>query len=203
VSRARLAAGRQAQEGVVLFIALIVLVIMALAGVAMVRQSGTGMSIAGNVAFRQNATSAGDLGTETARTWWWAQSSLPGALDLDAPTQGYFSDWGAVGDPRRSGDPSTYRANQWRVIPTPDDTGNTVSYVIERLCQTPNQPATAVGQLCITSSSNGGTNKSGATATSYPGCGPLCDPSLAIHYRISSRIQGPKGTVSYIQVMVE
>ena len=46
---------RSAQKGVVLFISLIVLVAMTLAGIAMFRQVGTGVVIAGNLAFRDNA----------------------------------------------------------------------------------------------------------------------------------------------------
>ena len=40
------------QRGVVLFVALIVLIIMTLAGLALLRQMGVGTSIAGNVAFK-------------------------------------------------------------------------------------------------------------------------------------------------------
>ena len=50
------------QRGIVLFIALIVLVAMTLAGIAMFRQIGSGVIIAGNIAFRENATSVADLG---------------------------------------------------------------------------------------------------------------------------------------------
>ena len=48
-------APRNAQGGIVLFVALIVLVIMALTGLAMIRQSSSGLSIAGNLGMRQNA----------------------------------------------------------------------------------------------------------------------------------------------------
>ena len=39
------------ERGVVLFVALIVLIIMTLAGLALLRQMGAGVSIAGNIAF--------------------------------------------------------------------------------------------------------------------------------------------------------
>ena len=54
---------------VVLFVALIVLIIMTLAGLALLRQMGAGTSIAGNIAFKENATSVADRGTEVARQW--------------------------------------------------------------------------------------------------------------------------------------
>ena len=60
---------RKAQDGVVLFIALIVLVAMTLAGIAVMRSVDTNVLIAGNLAFRNAATSAGDAGIEAARNW--------------------------------------------------------------------------------------------------------------------------------------
>ena len=46
---------RRAQEGVVLFIALIVLVAMSLAGVALMRSVDTALVVAGNFAFKKSA----------------------------------------------------------------------------------------------------------------------------------------------------
>lgn len=51
---------RRAQQGVVLFVALIILVAMTLAGIALMRSVDTNVLIAGNLAFRQGATMAGD-----------------------------------------------------------------------------------------------------------------------------------------------
>ena len=55
------------QQGVVLFIALIVLVAMSLAGVAMVRSVDTSLGIAGNLAFKQSTIQGSDLGRDHAR----------------------------------------------------------------------------------------------------------------------------------------
>ena len=193
---------RTRQDGVVLFVALIVLVVMALAGVAMVRQSGTGLSVAGNIAMRQSATSAGDLGTETARVWWKTKSGV-GALDNDLPAEGYYSDWGPAGDPRRAGDPSQY---SWAgaVLVTPDDGGgNAVSYIVERLCMNPNQAFEVAAQLCVNSPNDSGGNNSGTTCADYPNAKVLCEKRANVHFRISTKVVGPKSTVSYIQVMVK
>ena len=190
---------RNAERGVVLFVAMIVLVVMALAGVAMVRQSTTGVSIAGNLAFRQNALSAGDFGTEAARAWWLAQQALPAGLDSDLPAQGYYSDWGAAGNARRSGDPTLYDWNTAKVATTNDGTNNEVRYIVERLCLNPNTTIDAAGQLCVTTPSVGGGDKSSA-CDNYP---RIClDAPSVVNYRISSRVVGPKNTTSYIQVML-
>jgi hypothetical protein len=192
-------AARRGQTGVVLFVAMIVLVVMALAGVAMVRQSGTGLSIAGNLAFKQSATSVGDFGTEAALNWWTPLRDTA-ALDNDVPAQGYFSDWGAPASVRLQGDPSQYDWTQAVVVP--DDgtrAGNQVSYIIERLCMTPAMSVNDPAQLCVKTPPLGGKDHSG-TCQHYPNsCGE--DRSI-VHYRISTRIVGPKRTLSYIQVMV-
>ena len=195
-----LRARRAAQQGVVLFVALIVLVVMALAGVAMMRQSGSGLSIAGNVGMKQNATAAGDFGTESAIAWWVVQKAIPNALDADVPAEGYYSSWGAVGDARLTGDPTGYPWGSAKQATANDGTNNQVSYIIERLCLNPNQASSLAGQLCVNSPVEDGLDKSGTCAHYPKSCG---DDITAIHYRISSRVQGPRNTVSYIQVMVQ
>ncbi len=191
---------KRGQSGVVLFVAMIVLVVMALAGIAMVRQSGGGLSIAGNLAFKQGATSTGDFGTEAALNWWNPLKNTP-ALDNNVPAEGYYSDWGSTpGDPRLQGDPSLYDWSIAKVVP--DDgtrAGNVVSYIIERLCLTPGINPADPAQLCVKTPPAGGGDKSG-TCQHYPSsCG---EDRFFVHYRISTRIQGPKKTLSYIQVMV-
>ena len=85
----RRCAPQRSQRGVVIFIALIVLVAMTLAGIAMMRASGSAILTPGNLGFRQNATSAGDLGLESARTWLSTKGPTP--LQLRDPTQGYYA----------------------------------------------------------------------------------------------------------------
>ena len=54
------------QGGMVLFFALIALVAMSLAGLVLVRSVDTSTIIAGNLAFKQAATTSGDAGAEAA-----------------------------------------------------------------------------------------------------------------------------------------
>jgi hypothetical protein len=192
---------KRGQDGVVLFVAMIVLVVMALSGLAMIRQSGGSLSVAGNLAFKQGATSTGDFGTEAALNWW---NPLRGtsALDNNVPAEGYYSDWGsAPGDPRLQGDPSLYDWSLAKVVP--DDgtrAGNDVSYIIERLCLTPGLNPADPAQLCVKTPPTGGVNKSVRQEDYGDRNG---EDRAYIHYRISTRIQGPKKTLSYIQVMVQ
>jgi len=182
------ASGMKRQRGVVLFIALIVLVAMTLAGIAMFRQVGAGVIIAGNLAFKENATSVGDLGLETARAWLVGQGSS--ALQVDQPNSGYFSSWALTFNPTSF---SWSAANS--MLSTSDDgTGNEVRYVIHRLCSAsgavndPNQNCVTVG-----SASAGGSQIGGAY-----GVLPLAN-TTAPYFRITVRVAGPRNTTSYVQ----
>ena len=168
----------------------------------MVRQSGSGLTIAGNIGMRQNALSGADLGTEAAVSWWKPLVATPGALDADLPGQGYFSDWGTADPKRITGDPTQYDwtgAGPSVLVTNDDGTGNEVRYLVERLCRVNNQAIDAVGQQCVETQLAGGVDKSG-TCDNYPqSCPP---PPMAVHFRVSSRVVGPRNTVSYIQVML-
>jgi type IV pilus assembly protein PilX len=192
------------QRGVVLFIALIVLVAMTLAGLALFRQAGTGVIIAGNLAFKQNATSVGDMGIEAARVWLVPPSANP--LDSDLGP-GYCSSWqpgfNAVTYNWTGG--FNCNGNSGSQLVTSDDgTGNEVRYVIHRLCNVPNLAINGMGQQCVTiggSATKGGGAAAGAGASqggiAY-GLRPLTN-TIQPYYRVTVRVAGPRNTVSYVQ----
>lgn len=163
-----------------MFVALIVLVIMTLAGLAMLRQLGSGVSIAGNVAFKQNATNVADVGTEAGRVWLMANALV---LGYSMASAGYVSSWGA------SADPATF---DWPNAPVITDaaTGNTVKYVIHRLCELPN---VEVKDARCSAQAGASLDKGGAG-------GGSSDPRP--YYRITTQVTGPRNTLSYIQVVM-
>ena len=57
------------ESGIALIVALLALVAITLATIALVRSGGTGLEIAGNMAFKESATSATDVATDAAVTW--------------------------------------------------------------------------------------------------------------------------------------
>ena len=69
LSAPREIAAPRRERGLVLFIALIVLVAMSLAGVALMRSVDTGTVVAGNMAFKQAAIMVADRGTQEAAKW--------------------------------------------------------------------------------------------------------------------------------------
>lgn len=178
------------QRGVVLFIALIVLVAMTLAGIAMFRQIGAGVIIAGNIAFRENATSVADLGVESARSWLVTQGSSTLQADL---SPGYLSSWALTFNPFTH----TWSNSNSTLVTSDDGTGNEVRYLIHRLCSitgSVNDPS----QSCATVGSAGsGGSKGGG---SY-GVLPLSN-TTAPYFRVTVRVAGPRNTVSYIQAIM-
>lgn len=188
------------QQGAVLFIALIALVAMTLAGIALVRSIDTATVISGNIAFRESATHSGDTGTEAAVAWLSASGAGP-TLFTDHLDAGYVANGLAYQQPPPGQNWDQYwndtllPAGQITAMPT-DTAGNTVSYVIHRLCYSAGDPlAPATG--CATSLLQGGVEGSsqGAGAIALQG-------TTQVYYRVTSRIAGPKGTVSYVQTMI-
>lgn len=185
------------QRGAVLFIALIVLVAMSLAGIALIRGVDTANLIAGNLAFKQNATHGGDWGVEQARAWLQGQPATSLYND-DAATKRYYAamqtglDFTAT-DPTKPDfdwDNNSFSAG-------PDPAGNPeVRYVIHRMCDLAGNPGSVNCVRTSTGGTTGGT-QGGATYGGY-----ALPTTSQIYYRITARVTGPRNTVSYVQVMV-
>jgi Tfp pilus assembly protein PilX len=172
---------------VVLFIALVVLVAMTLAGISLFRSSGAGVLIAGNLAFRQAATTSADRGLEAGRNWLLGQSA--GQLISDA-LPGYVANWDTAFNA------ATFDwANRGMLVTSDDGAGNEIRYIIHRLCQTSGLTVNAPAQQCVTVGTAGaGGSKGGG---SY-GVLPLSN-TIQPYFRVTVRALGPKNTVSYVQ----
>jgi len=186
---------RRRQGGAVLFIALIVLVAMSLAGIALIRGVDTANLIAGNLAFKQNATHGGDWAVEQARTWMQAQAAT--SLYNDAAGRYYAAmqsglDFTATDPARPDFDWTNNSFNLGA-----DPAGNPeVRYVIHRMCDLAGNP----GSVNCVRTSTGGTGDSTKGGATYGGA--ALPSTSQIYYRITARVTGPRNTVSYVQVMV-
>ncbi len=206
---------RTRQQGVVLMMALIVLVVLTLAALALTRSVYTSNVLAGNLAFQQAATHSADTGIEAAITW------LENNRAATADTATAAACAGATGanvltctqtgrgySPTRQ-DPAAGQswANFWTTLQTngqtlsltADAAGNTVSYAIQRMCSTTGD-AQAVGNDCAIAPL--------ATASTCAG-GSSCDAQKVnlnsvgqVYYRITVRVDGPRNTQSLVQSMV-
>jgi type IV pilus assembly protein PilX len=198
-------ADRRAQQGIALFVALLVMVGLAIAGVALMRSTDTATVVTGNLVLKQAASSAVDRGVERAINALW--EALP-ALDRTqhAPTQNFYACIrGAAG--------GCMAANS--VIPkipdllmdangcsgpglasglvANDDAGNRSCYVIERMCLT---PGAAIAANC-----NLATGAFGADPGTEHYIG-LIRPGDAF-YRVTVRVEGPRNTVTYAQAVLK
>lgn len=198
------------QRGVVLLISLVILVALSIGGVALMRSVDTTLMITGNLAFQQAATRSGESGVEDAiRSV--LQSSTPSALFNNDFSKGYAAStpatessanwweayWAATINPTPISMPVSTKSCVDRVCVLPTDAaGNTVSYTIHRMCLAAGDP---------------GMTDSGCTShvpkTTKTGGGQGADDSkFAVQtqyfYRITSRVVGPRNTISYIQTIV-
>ncbi len=186
------------QQGVVLFIALIALVVMSLAAVALIRSVDTSTVIAGNLAAKQSSITSADSGLETAITWLHAVNLS--TLTADIPAQGYYATiatdpttlaWSAA-DSKPADDLSGYiDANGT------DDAGNTVRYVVQRMCR-------STGALTAGNCLFGAPvlNPSSNSSLLAPQCCPPLSLDESPLYRVTARVVGAKNTISFIQAFI-
>jgi hypothetical protein len=99
---------------------------------------------------------------------------------------GYYSSWGASVDPTSSTFP-------WGSAPSFSEaaTGSTVQYVIHRLCKLENTEITDPLQQCSSERDKPTDHGGGVVIPSDP----------RPYYRITTKVMGPRNTVSYIQVV--
>lgn len=204
------------QRGVVLFLTLIALLAMSLAAVALIRSVDTSTLIAGNLAFKQAATSGGDAGIEAALGWLRAAqaanngknifSDATHALNTDNAGAGYFTyiQRDVNGVERNLVGTSGFAYFRWDGTDSSaeqtDAGGNKMRYVIERVCR--NQNTTVNNAECLFGGApqqdkNGQDIVMTSDVCNGPGCPSFVGETP--QYRITVRIVGPKATVSYVQ----
>lgn len=187
---------RAPQSGVTLIFVLILLVVLMLGGLALMRTVNTGTMVSGNLAFKRSATYSADFGIEQARNWLMSST----ALDNDDPAHGYYAqrrdaltdfiaqvNWDGGAD--KPGQVSK------ALIAGQDAAGNTIAYVIHRLCKTEGTPNT-VANPCETAAGGGG-GVSSKRGFGYGG-GVFSGQSTLL-YRVTVRVTGPRNTSSYVQ----
>ena len=193
---------KQKQSGVVLFIAMIALVVMSLAAVALIRSVDTNNLIAGNLSYKQTAAASSSFGVESMANQ--LGIKLLTYSEASDPTNGYYAvctTYSTAGT--CDGKNLTATAN-WvpgttsrlatgsGVTAGVDTYGNTVQYIVERMCRA---VGNAMTNPCLISSSV--LDTSSKSIPNGPK-GPSNHFNAAI-YRVTVRVAGPKNTLSYIQ----
>ena len=182
-------------------ISLMILVALTIAGLALIRSVDTTNVIAGNLAFQQAAVHSGEAGTEAAIVSLNGKSTATLLNDISAigytastPASGnpanWDTYWATVINPSSVNTPGC--SGRVCVLPM-DASGNTASYTIQRLCQTAGDP-TQVTTGCP-SYTPAVINCITANCTNFT-------PAKQYYYRITTRVDGPRNTLSYIQTIV-
>jgi type IV pilus assembly protein PilX len=180
------------QKGVTLIIAMIAIVSMVFAVYAMLRSTSGSQAVAGNLAFKKNATSAGDLGLEAARSWLVSRTA---ATLYANQSPGYFATWDTTFNPITYG----WSAGTNAILVTNDDgMGNRVMYVVHRLCSLAGA-LTLANQNCVRPS--GLSSVSVGVGTGGGGTDPVISAPSA-YFRVTTRIEGPRNTLSYVQAIM-
>ena len=219
---------RSRQHGIVLIVALIVLVAMTLGAIALVHSVYTGNLVAGNLAFQQSATHSADAGIETAIAWLESNNGLtssataaectPNTLSVLSCDQAAYGYLASRQDP--AVDPTTKVAESWGKFWTStlsakartlqaDRVGNTVSYVIQRMCtlagdaqSTTNQCSTSPRGGSPSTCATGGSCDSQVIQLGSGGGSGGSSSGNQIYYRITVKVVGPRNTESLTQAIV-
>lgn len=193
---------RKKQQGLALFVAMIALVVMSIAGLALMRSVDTGVLIAGNLAFRQSATHGGDAGIEAARTWLLANTS---SLASDSTANGYYANSQATLD--LTGNQTTTSSDNvaWdgTGVSTPlclaaNSVGNTVCYIIHRMCDTSGTALDAATCTTMTGTKGGSSMGAARQMLTYQQ-GAWSEVTMFGYYRVTVRIAGPRNNVAFVQ----
>ena len=86
--------GFRRQTGIALIVALLALVAITLATLALTRSVGTGLEIAGNMAFKESATIANDVAVTYATTWLSnSVATNPSVVNTSNAATAYYANW--------------------------------------------------------------------------------------------------------------
>jgi type IV pilus assembly protein PilX len=228
ISRSRSSLARR-QGGVVMLVALIVLVLMTMAGLALMRSMDTTNLIAGNMAFKQAATQAADAGLEAANGW--LEANLGSALQDDILDAGYtaatFRNDGTITASTLGASTSLlgdafwnkYTANpNFKVcyLPLPAGSLGPCDPASNRFLTSADAPLPEgykigfmIQRMCAGSGvpAVAGCSIITGTATASgcaqkPGGPPCLAATISTYYRITVRVDGPRNTVSYVQAVI-
>lgn len=210
---------RARQTGVSLFLALIALLALILAGVALVRSVNTGTIVIGNLGFQQDATVSSDQATEQAITW--LQNNFAATIN-DASASGYYATSLDILDPTGNSNATTRALVDWNndgcayaasgsftacLTPYPANpsagisvNGNRAQYLIARLCQVAGDP-NATGNTCAKPPTGSGSGSPKRGELKY-GEDKRFSGSITPYFRVVVRTSGARNTFSYTETIV-
>ncbi|MEP7063816.1 MAG: hypothetical protein ABI881_15610 [Betaproteobacteria bacterium] len=201
--------GAKSQRGIALFVALIVMVALSLAGVALVRSINTTTSVTGNIAFRQSALLQANWAVEEAIGHIYPADSKLALGDMidptaDATPKFYVATFDPTKDSNKTAQPALpagvpsvlwKKGGGWPTAFSDSDSGNNVKYVIQRMCSTDLAlPAPANQAQCELMQPKQALGTTTGDEAINVGKYPL--------YRVTVRVDGPNNALSFVQAMI-
>ena len=170
---------RKHQQGGSLIFVLIILVAMLISSVAVIRSAETTTAVAGNIAFKEAATQAGDLGLGAAELKLASLASPDSTVQFNYYAQELSTD--GYGVPT---------GIDWSQVPKQVSGNYTYQYILERLCFGA-LPVTDINLQCRTAKpEQQGSSKLGS---------PLYAALPPVYFRATVRVTGPKNAESFVQ----
>jgi Tfp pilus assembly protein PilX len=187
---------RRRQRGVVsTLIAVVVLLVTLLAAVALLRSVDTSNTLAGNIAFKQLTTQEAEYAYKDVLNNLGLFSGQPGAGEADL-TVGtgpwYFASLQPVDN---RGVPTVLLTLNYGMVPANYTGQDKIHYVVERMCPQAGPALTVAPNQCVVP---GATVTGGSTSGNQGG---FAGSALA-GYRLTVRIDGPKGATTYVQTIL-
>jgi hypothetical protein len=196
------------QRGLVLFVALVALVVLAFAAASMMRSVDTATLVAGNIADRQASVQESDRGVEAARAFLLDRAiNDPNYLNSatnPTPTRAlpYSSNNGGLDwDPRR------HDWNQRAALLPAGAGGNEIYYVIHRMCDldtqgTPRGNFLDAANNCMLVTANLGSDAA-REEVSYGRRNFSSAATGRPVYRVTIRVLGPKNAQTFVQATLQ
>jgi type IV pilus assembly protein PilX len=202
------------QRGVVLFLTLIALLAMSLAAVALIRSVDTSAMILGNLAFKESARNSADAGFQGAIN---EINAFQAAYVPAAPIKiendplhplsrtnlpvnpGYYSNVDpALLDtpPLFYKNPNAWQTGNRNVVMPPDGSGNTVQYIIQRMCRYANTASSQADCLYGVPPQNADSLEIKSADSTCVGCPK---PGQSAQTRVTVKSTNSTGAVSYVQ----
>ena len=171
---------RRAQRGVTMIIVLVLMTVMLLGGMALARMTEVGTLASGNAAFREASLQASEVGVNTAYA---ALVAL--ANENDNVGSWYYAT-------AQAQDASGVPVVDFDAAPEVLLGAYSVRYVVDRIC-TGALPVVDPLRQCLVKQV---AQLESSTDREKP------DPPTARQYRITVRVNGPKGTQAWVQALV-
>ncbi|MBL0075071.1 MAG: hypothetical protein IPP41_03695 [Rhodocyclaceae bacterium] len=220
---------RPRQQGFVLVISLVIMVVMTLSAVAMITSLRGGISASGNISFRQAATRAADVASDSAYQWVQAQIAVPTGLDSDiepldaaaaTTTARYYATLvGADIACKKDGVADAFTPQSYRFSDTALDadgapcaskiagkpSGYDIYYVVHRMAVTaglscPAAQCVSPPVTIVSTPLAAGTSRDSTTAQFGNASGT--SSGAVVYYRITVKVSGPRQNNRYVQAFV-